>query len=82
MRTIALGRRNSLFARNDGGAESWAVLASLLSTCKLNEVDPFTWLDDVLEQMVSGEVKACDLDRLLPWNWKAARAAEKQAIAA
>ena len=82
MRTIALGRRNSLFAGNDGGAESWAVLASLLSTCKLNEVDPFTWLDDVLEQMVSGEVKACDLDRLLPWNWKVARAADKQAIPA
>jgi hypothetical protein len=82
MRTIAIGRRNSLFAGNDGGAESWAVLASLLNTCRLNEVDPFTWLDDVLERMVSGEVKTNDLDQFLPWNWKAARAAQKQAIAA
>jgi transposase len=82
MRTIALGRRNSLFAGDDGGAESWAVLASLLNTCRLNEVDPFTWLDDVLERMVSGAVKANDLDQFLPWNWKAARAAQKQATAA
>ena len=32
MRPIALGRRNSLFAGSCGGAESWAILASLLQT--------------------------------------------------
>ena len=29
---------------------------------------------DVLERIVSGDVKAHQLDRLLPWNWKAERA--------
>lgn len=72
MRPIALGRRNSLFAGNEGGARSWAVLASLLQTAKLNGLDPFTWLNDVLIRIVSGEVKNNDLDQLLAWNWKPA----------
>jgi transposase len=29
------------------------------------------WLTDVLEHMVSGRTKAHELERLLPWNWKA-----------
>jgi hypothetical protein len=37
---IALTRKNALFAGSDGGAESWAVVASLIETCKLNDVDP------------------------------------------
>ena len=73
MRPIALGRKNSLFAGNDGGAETWAILASLLNTARLNELDPFTWLNDVLEKIVSGQVKSHQLDQLLAWNWKAAR---------
>jgi hypothetical protein len=74
MRPIALGRKNSLFAGNDGGAETWVILASLLNTAKLNDLDPFTWLNDVLEKMVSRQVKSHQLDQLLAWNWKAARA--------
>jgi len=73
MRLAALGRRNFLFAGNDGGAQTWAILASLLNTARLNDVDPFTWLNDVLEKIVSGDIKATDLDQLLVWNWKAAR---------
>lgn len=81
MRAIALGRKNSLFAGNDGGAESWAILASLLNTAKLNGLDPFAWLSDVLEQIVSGDVKNNDLDQLLAWNWKASRSAPLKAAA-
>jgi hypothetical protein len=32
------------------------------------------WLTDVLERMVSGRAKAHELERLLPWAWKAERA--------
>ena len=73
MRGIALGRRNSLFAGSDGGAESWAVLASLLQTARFNDLDPYEWLNDVLEKIVSGSVKSHELDQLLAWHWKAAR---------
>lgn len=74
MRPIALGRRNSLFAGSESGAESWAVLSSLINTALLNGVDPQAWLTDVLERIVSGRTKANQLSELLPWNWKAARA--------
>ena len=37
---------------------------------RLNGVEPLAWLTDVLERMVSGRVKATELERLLSWNWK------------
>jgi len=82
MRPIGLGRRNSLFAGSCGGAESWAILASLLQTARLNGLDPYTWLNDVLERMISGEVKSHQLDQLLAWNWKAQREAAAEVLAA
>src|SRR4051795_9390388 len=71
IRPIALGRKNSLFAGSDGGAHHWAIVASLVETAKLNGVEPLAWLTDVLERMVSGRIKAHELERLLPWTWKA-----------
>jgi transposase len=70
IRPIALGRKNALFAGSDGGARHWAILASL-ATAKLNGVEPLAWLTDVLERVVSGRTKAHELERLLPWAWKA-----------
>src|SRR3954464_11179360 len=75
MRSVALGRKNSLFAGSNGGARCWAVVASLVATAKLNGVEPLAWLTDVLEGMVSGRTKAHELERLLPWAWKAERLA-------
>jgi len=79
MRPISLGRKNHMFAGDDGGAETWAILSSLLNTARLNDIDPFVWLSDVLEQIVSGQTKANDLERLLVWNWKADRALQAAA---
>ena len=45
IRPIALNRKNALFAGSDGGAEHWAIIASLIETCKLNDVDPLAYLD-------------------------------------
>ena len=75
IRPIALGRKNSLFAGSDGGARHWAIVASLVATAKLNGVEPLAWFTDVLERMVSGRTKATELERLLPWTWKAERVA-------
>jgi transposase len=68
IRPIALGRKNHLFAGSDGGAERWAVVASLLATAKLNDVEPYAYLKDVLERLSDGH-PASRLDDLLPWNW-------------
>ena len=50
-----------------------AIVASLVATAKLNGVEPFAYLKDVLERIVSGRTKSNRLDTLLPWAWKAAR---------
>ena len=44
---------------------------TLIQTAKLNGVDPMAWLTDVLERVVSGRTKICDLHTLLPWSWQA-----------
>jgi hypothetical protein len=41
---MAPNRKNALFAGHDEGAENWACVASLIETCKLNDVDlPTPW---------------------------------------
>jgi hypothetical protein len=70
MRPIALGRKNALFAGADSGGRHWSIVATLIQTARLNNVEPLAWLTDVLTRMVSGQTKRHDLDRLLPWNWK------------
>ena len=72
-RLVALGRKNALFAGSESGARTWAILASLINTAKLNDLDPYTYLADVLERMISGRTPINRLDELLAWNWKAAQ---------
>ena len=70
IRPVALGRKNHLFAGSDGGADRWAIVASLLATAKLNGIEPYAYLKDVLERMTHGH-PANRVDDLLPWNWVA-----------
>ncbi len=46
------------------------MVATLIQTAKLNNVEPLAWLTDVLKRIVSGQTKRNQLDTLLPWNWK------------
>jgi hypothetical protein len=55
IRPIALGRKNHLFAGWDGGGVRWATICSLTATAKLNNVEPFAWLSDVLQRMTDGQ---------------------------
>ncbi len=70
IRPIALNRKNALFAGSDGGAEHWAVIASLVETCKLNAVEPQAYLADVIAKIVNGHPNS-RLDELLPWPYPA-----------
>ena len=70
IRGIKLSRKNALFAGSDGGAEHWAAVASLVETCKLNDVDPLAYLTDVLTRIVNGHPNR-DIDQLLPWAYRA-----------
>jgi hypothetical protein len=69
IRPVALGRKNHLFAGSDGGANRWATVCSLITTAKLNNVEPFAYLKDVLERMSNG-LPMSRADDLLPWNWR------------
>lgn len=75
IRPVALGRKNHLFAGSDGGANRWATITSLIATAKLNDVEPYAYLKDVLERMTNGH-PARELDDLLPWNWIASKAVD------
>jgi transposase len=68
IRPIALNRKNALFAGHDAGANNWAVIASLIETCKMNGVDPHAWLTATLTAIVKGH-KQNQIDDLLPWNY-------------
>jgi transposase len=69
IRPVTLGRKNHLFAGSDGGADRWATVCSLITTAKLNNVEPFAYLKDILERMSAGHPMN-RIDELLPWNWR------------
>ena len=68
IRPIALNRKNALFAGSDGGGEHWAVIASLIETCKLVGTDPQIYLTDVINKIVNGHPNS-RIDELLPWAY-------------
>ena len=68
LRGFALGRKSWLFAGSDRGADRAAVMATLIMTAKLNDVDPQAWLADVLARINDHAIHR--LDELLPWNWR------------
>jgi transposase len=73
IRPIALNRKNALFAGSDEGGVNWAIIASLVETCKLNDVNPHAWLTDTLTRLVN-RWPASRIDDLMPWNYAKAGA--------
>jgi transposase len=70
IRPIALNRKNALFAGSDGGGERWAVIATLIETCKLCSVEPYSYLADVITKIIDGHPNS-QIDELLPWAYPA-----------
>jgi len=68
LRPIPMGRRNWLFAWTEIGAERIGVIQSLLVTCRLQGVDPYTYLVDVLQRI--SEHPASQVIDLTPRLWK------------
>jgi len=62
------GRKNYLFAGSHEGARRAALLYSLLGTARKHDVNPFDWLQDVLEKLPSWH--GSKLHELLPGKWK------------
>ena len=69
IRPQTITRKNALFAGSDGGGRTWATIATLLTTARLNNVDPSAWLKITLERIAAGWPNR-NLDALLPWNFQ------------
>jgi transposase len=68
IRPLVLTRKNALFAGHDEGGRTWARIASVIETCKLNGVDPYAYLRDTLTAVAQGH-PASRVDELMPWAY-------------
>jgi transposase len=72
IRAVAIGRNNWTFFGSDNGGNTAAVLRSFVASCQRNDVDPFSWLKDVLSRIADHPIT--QLAELLPHNWASAQA--------
>lgn len=68
LRPIPMGRKNWLFCWTEIGADRVGVIQSLLSTCRLQGVDPYRYLVDVLQRISQHPAK--QVTDLTPRRWK------------
>ena len=68
IRPIALGRKNWLFCWTEVGAEHAGIVQSLIATCRLRGIDPYTYFVDVLQRV--GQHPASRVAELTPRLWK------------
>lgn len=68
IRPLVLTRKNALFAGHDEGGRTWARIASVIETCKLNGVDPYAYLRDTLTAIANGHPMS-RIDELMPWAY-------------
>jgi hypothetical protein len=71
LRTVAVGRRNYLFAGSDAGGERAAAIYSLVGTAELNGLNPEAYLREVLSRIADHPIQR--LKELLPWNVAASK---------
>ena len=67
LRVIPMGRKNWLFCWTEVGAEYVGIFQSLIVTCKMHDIDPYTYLVDVL-QRIADHPKA-NIEKLTPRFW-------------
>jgi transposase len=65
MRPITIGRANWTFAGNDRGGTAAAIIYSLIETCKLNKINPYEYLRDILTRLPNTLNR--DIRSLLPY---------------
>lgn len=65
LRTVALGRKNFLFAGSDAGGERAAAIYSLIGSAKLNDIDPEAYLRFVIGRIADYPVNR--VAELPPW---------------
>lgn len=69
LRSVALGRKNWLFAGSKAGGERAATLYTIIETAKLNGIDPQAYIADIIEK-IARDWAASRWNELMPWNWQ------------
>lgn len=73
LRPAVLGRKNWLFAGSVDGGHTAAIWMSIIQTCRRLDIDPFEYIEDVLNRLPSA--KTSQIDAFLPDRWKQLRSA-------
>jgi len=68
LRVIPMGRKNWLFSWTELGAKHIGIIQSLLVTCRLYDINPYTYLVDVLQRV--SHHPASKVEELTPRFWK------------
>ena len=68
LRPIPLGRKNWLFCWTEVGAKHAGIVQSLITTCRLHGIEPYTYFVDVLQRV--GQHPASRVAELTPRLWK------------
>ncbi|WP_431733822.1 transposase domain-containing protein [Chondrinema litorale] len=65
---MAIGRKNYLFAGSHEAAQRAAIMYSILGSCKLHQINPYEYLQDIFERLPEQPINR--INELLPQNWK------------
>ena len=68
LRPIPMGRKSWLFCWTEVGAEYVGIIQSLMSTCRLHGINPYTYLVDVLQRIAVHPNS--QVEELTPRRWK------------
>lgn len=79
IKPFVIGRKGWLFFDSVQGANASSVLYSIVQTAKLNGIEPYSYLRDVIDRLAADPT---DVDSLLPWNWAPTEKFEKPRLAA
>ncbi|WP_352725616.1 transposase domain-containing protein [Mesorhizobium sp. M0500] len=52
-----------------GRAENWALLSSVVATCRLNDVNPVAYLAETLDAIINGHPQS-QIEELMPWRFR------------
>src|SRR5438132_906886 len=78
MKRVVLNRKNSLFVGNPRGGRTFAILASLTSTCRRHQIDPQLYLTQLLMNLP--QTKLSELHAWLPDQWKLRQAVRSEVL--
>lgn len=79
-KVVIIGRKNSMFLGSARGAQSSAMIYSLVQSAKENGLAPIRYINYILEELVHIEKQDYDMERLMPWSEEVQKACKSEVI--